>query len=238
MEFKLGATLWGPPAQSRPPAANQITARDFEKKLGLPLQPSRSLAAPPPPAQNQKQEHRFEGQEVPEQVLLTPTKGTATVTSAELYGWGNQAGPHLSHLPGGFQGAEGDDATLFAAQAVAAADIVPAVPRAVAAPTDMQTDYTVRGSPQTLRESHLCAAPKSTIPGQPALSHFFAQHWPERRVLILPRESGSEILIRDFYMSSDEQQALALALRDFMNNSETRVQQVWINGQRLATSPT
>lgn len=231
MEFKLGATLWGRPAESRPPAHAQEAASDFEKKLGLPTRQPESPADRQPPAQQQAHEGSPQWQAA--QLLLNQRKGAQTAEPTELYAWGSLAGHHLSHLPGLFQGSSVIDTSLPAALVAVAASTAAAVPGTTQNPIDTQADLAAGGSSLTLGEQPVTAGQRRVMPNQAALSGFFAQHWPERRVLVLPRESGAEVVIRDFHLSAHEQQTLARDLRDFMRNSGTQLQQIWVNGQSV-----
>lgn len=239
MEFKLGATLWGRTAENRPPAQAQEAGSDFEKKLGLPARQSESPADWQRPAQQQAQEDSPQWQAA--QQLLNQRKGAQAAAPSELYAWGSLAGHHLSHLPGLFQDSHGVDASLAAALIGVAPQAAAAMPGATQAATEPRTDSAADHSILAPGEQPVGAGQRRVTSNQAALGGFFAQHWPERRVLILPRESGAEVVIRDFHLSAVEQQSLARDLRDFMRNSGTQLQQIWVNGQcvwQQATGPT
>jgi hypothetical protein len=228
MEFKLGASLWAKTADSQPMAPQQERTEDFGKKLGLPLQQQQL------PNERQPQQQWADGNDqerLAAQLQLAQRKGERAAPQVELYGWGSLAGHHLSYLPGMLQSGSLMPAAAQITQqqwGQAAADIAAhagadAVLPGVATPTAALVALSTRSTP----------AAEQAAPEQAPLAAFLAQRWPERRLLILPRESGTEVIVRDFHLSADEQQTLTHDLRQFMRSSGEQLEQIWVNGQRV-----
>ncbi|WP_220815865.1 hypothetical protein [Pseudomonas paralcaligenes] len=210
MELKLGASLWLalPDAKPMAPQLEQgkDLAGDFGKKLGLPV----AQVTPP----------EVEAPKIPRPQPLD-----------ELYVWGGLAGHHLSYMPGSFGVGAVSPATPSQAQASSVAQEAVAL---------RGTDPLLRstsGSPETAAPLSLPRGPQSAmdpmkpLPEQGHLAAFLTQRWPERRLLLLPRDDGTEVIIRDFHLSEEEQNTLARDLQQFLHNTGEPLGQIWANGR-------
>lgn len=234
MEFKLGASLWAGNTglDSRSQLQGQEPAGDFEKKLGLANG-----------AQEQPGDSREPAHEDPSTEFGSTAKWLASerlqgigrtvdkVALAELYPLGAMAGHHMSHLPESFLDQQGK---AFAAVQECAAEQGDRAPTAHLPLVDDGQVSAGKASPVPVAYQRVEAeaAPAAKLE-QGELATFLATRWPERRCLVLPREAGSEILIRDFHLSQEEQQTLAADLLRLLRDGDRPLQQIWVNGRSL-----
>jgi hypothetical protein len=231
MEFKLGASLWGASADAKPMAPQQEPAEDFGRKLGLATrQETQPHDRQPLPEQGSVHSDQAEWQAA--LLQLEQRKAPRSAPQVELYGWGSLAGHHLSHMPGAFAG----DSLPLA---------MPRLLQAGAGLTAGQTALSTEPTPTAMgsvRSQPVASLPTpATSPSvrdasateSGALQAFLAQRWPERRLLLLPRDNGTEVIIRDFHLSEEEQRTLARDLQHFLQGTGEPLEQIWVNG-RLA----
>ncbi|MEO4049393.1 hypothetical protein AAFN46_20220 [Pseudomonas sp. CAU 1711] len=228
MEFKLGASLWGAAADAKPMATRQEPTEDFGRRLGLAARQEAS-AQEHQPSSEQRSAHEDQGEWQATLLQLARREGAHSPAQAELYGWGSLAGQHLSHLPGSFEAFGMSAAASPMAQArtpsqgVAAPSQSGQGPRAYGSAQSSAASLPLPGSPRSATESVALER------GQ--LAAFLTQRWPERRLLLLPRDDGTEVIIRDFHLSEVEQRGLARDLQHLLQGSDEPLQRIWVNGQ-------
>lgn len=232
MEFKLGASLWGLPTAGRQSATVQQEAtEDFGKRLGLPSAPQIESQPEQTATNSGWQLHTELGLKVLPQMSSGQDVGRHSVPS-ELYVWGSLAGHHLSHVADAFDGNGNVPVGFAISRAHPIADAVcqdgenvdgQSMP-VVHADVVMGSGLSI-SAPAELNVRHAS--------GAQSLAGFLAQRWPERRLLLLPRDQGVEIVVRDFHLSAEEQQVLSRDLQRFMPQATEPLEQIWINGQSV-----
>ncbi|WP_395608100.1 hypothetical protein [Pseudomonas sp. B22129] len=160
--------------------------------------------------------------------LKTPDRGML-----ELYGLGLRAGKHLSYVPQLFE------QTPPVEGGVAAADHAPVSNQAAGGLPLQRPSPSVQshGSTPEQKAVHFAgddwADASHDLPGaSPALAYLIRK-WPERHVQVLPRGKGIEVIIRDYHLAPEEQQALVHDL----TRQAVRPESIWINGQPAWQAP-
>lgn len=210
-------------------APQQEPTADFGKKLGL----AARQEAPAPerqPLPERGSAHDDQADWQAALLQLARHEGPKSAPQVELYGWGSLAGHHLSHRPGSFEAGGVPRATLLAAQ-------LSTLEQAAAPLPEQGQRPHVGGTPLVVAALSLPgeAQPAGAVGAldQGQLAAFLTQRWPERRLLLLPRDNGTEVIIRDFHLSEEEQHRLARDLQHFLQGSGEPLERIWVNGQQV-----
>jgi len=241
MDFRVTVSLWSQAqgqAAATAPATPAPAGGDFRQRLGL----DQEQGAPRQDDHAQAQPGQGEGPladpQLPQGQLPDPGKpvhASAPVkvdpaAGLELYALGLQAGTRLSHVPAGLLASA---EALYRANTTAAAsdDTAAEAPRAT----------TLAPAPAAAVPARGQGAP---VPGTPArviadqalarlnegLGAWPGARWPQRNVLLLPRDDGVELLIRDHHLDAAEQATLLGELLRRLPGSGVDAQRIWING--------
>ena len=229
MEFKLGASLWGASADAKAMAPQQEPTADFGKKLGLAArQETPSGDSQPLPERDLAKGDQLDWQA--SLLQLAQRQDARSPAQVELYGWGSLAGHHLSHLRGSFEADGIPKVAPLAAQ-------VSTLEQAAAPLPELGQRPHVGGTPLVVAALSLPGEVQPTeVAGaldQGQLAAFFTQRWPERRLLLLPRDNGTEVIIRDFHLSEEEQHRLAQDLQHLLQGNGEPLERIWVNGQQV-----
>lgn len=250
MDFRVEVSLWNRQGNNNgQPAAQPNVAANFSDKLGLKSQTQAQEQPRDSAGQSAQQDSPradvplAEGALLPSetvadqaQVALFQQRQLAQLPGVvELYPLGMRAGQHLSHLPYGFlQSAE------QAAQGYNAMAEVQRTSVVMPAPAAQQTANQVQASADAFasNSSHLVSnADGGEAIFDEQLSLYLAQKWPQRSSLVLPRGNGIELLIRDYHLTSDEQESLVDELLVRMHAQTEQPEQIWINGRCVWQRP-
>lgn len=241
MDFRLEASLWQSPAAPRPEAGEADSGRDFKQKLDVSALGADKRNDPEPAAPEEAPSPEM----IAEMAFRSLAESTRRRTSVqavrregieELYTLGLQAKGHLSYQAGLF----GPEVAALAA----------ALPKSEAgertgkgqggteAPLQAFSGTAgarspVSGQSFADRESVLrVAAPE----GQRALSARLAEVWPDRRFQLVEREQGVDLMVRDYHLSAEDEDALADELVRYMKSRPQQTGSLWLNGRLVWSS--
>lgn len=147
----------------------------------------------------------------------------------ELYALSLRAGHHLSHVPHAFL------ADIQALQAVGMGGGVTASD-AINVPSNTLAQMV---GPALVSDGMSPTAEQGRALGhdlEPSLvarewARYLGTKWPERRWQLLTRSDGLELLVRDYHLTHEEQDALLTDLLAHMPSSSQAPERIWLNGQ-------
>jgi len=163
-------------------------------------------------------------------------QGHGEVDAVELYKLGALAGHHLSYLLARSTAstcaiATAGPAPFEASVAVVNAQLSP-MPQASDRPEVEPTGFTEIPAQQPMLDE-----PVLTSPAQ-QLQRYLSTQWAERRMQVIAHGNDEILLlIRDYHLAADEQEALVADLRHQLAAMPKQPAQVWLNGQSIWQPP-
>jgi len=155
--------------------------------------------------------------------------GTGSSSLIELYALGLRAGQHLSRVSHTFMAG-----TLQLGSMMSSKDdiaiitcLVPEAEAIMSYSTPMAS--ATAGSSQS--SSPTLDLETSSIVREWA--SYLGSQWPERRWQLIKRPDGLELLVRDYHLSRDEQEALVAELLARIPSSSQPPERIWLNGQMV-----
>lgn len=242
MGVKVGVSLWVPQPEHSALRTRTDSASDFGSKLGLSRDKGASsgqTAASPAGTQGQgaglaaATAHPSHASEALQQELLRRDSHLQGETGGagvlELYALGLRAGHHLSHVP-----------QAFLASMTSMLPTSPLDAMTGHHPHVRDEDASVVGaSRQPAQGSGLVPEPWSLASTEDVAAEpltrdwagYLASRWPERRWQVLARPDGLELLVRDYHLTGEEQDALVADLLSRMPASSQPPGRIWLNGR-------
>lgn len=230
MGLNVGVSLWvAPPDAHAPvPRDNPPKGQTFAQRAGVEPQAARAEQALTTTNESSARTADLLGT----QRLLQTSVGAPERGVLSLYGLGLRAGNHLSYVPSAFA------ATTLAERWTPAADNALALYQ-TAGRMQIQTLLpSVDGNNAPERTALRVASDELAegdpeLPGSAQVSAYLMRKWPERHLQVLPRGKGIEVIIRDYHLGQEEQQALVQDL----TRQALCPQSIWINGQPVWQAP-
>lgn len=228
MEFKLGATLWQQPDARGGAAQQQISTEDFRERLGDTGVESGEVYT----SQDFRKENEFAAL-IPTRFQVGDSGVLRTNDIVALYDLGQLAGHHLSYAPSGLDTGN---------EQFSLTELTPDKPLLRSGKTMPTADTSVALHHQETGAwmSSAVSDGEYSTPLEQArnsasttLSELMVRRWPERSLMILPRESGLEIVLRDYHLTREESDQLARDLQSYFGGSDEPLEQIWVNGHCL-----
>ncbi len=163
-------------------------------------------------------------------------QGNGEVDAVELYKLGALAGHHLSYLPDLFMASTHATATpgsapLVEPVAAATAELHP-MPQSSDRPEVEPVRFTEIPAQQSTQDEPALASPARQ------LQRYLSTQWAERRMQIVAHgDDEIQLLIRDYHLAADAQEALVADLRRRFATMPKQPAQVWLNGQSIWQPP-
>jgi hypothetical protein len=254
MDFKVEVSLWnqvGLDGRQQPPMDTGSTT-NFRDKLALDTPPQQPSLPPEQAALVQSPSSMLHAQlpsvqvsidayqrlaaRSPSTVGAEAVHGHGEADLVELYELGALAGHHLSQMPEQFASQTRAAVTPGLLTTNAA---VKAPGSAVPSEQPTTVTYAVEGhQPVELHSEQRPHEVPASSSATRRLEMYLTNQWPERRMQVIAHGADeAELVIRDYHLDADEQEALVADLRRHLAARPNAFTQIRLNGQSIWNHP-